>query len=216
VTPDKLVEILNQSTVKVFTDVGWGTGFFISSDTLITNKHVIENQDVNSIYITSKKIGDTPIKVEVVASTNDTTISKNDYAVLKVKAPVNNMVPLKIGSDPTALLPVIAAGFPGAALKYDENTVTPSIVFSQGEVSVVQVQSLGPPLIIHTANISPGSSGGPLVNRCGQLVGVNTFGTSARDEFDSRQLYSLAASSLKSFLKQKNIAFNEVSTCSIN
>ena len=214
--PDKLVEILEQSTVKVFTKGGWGSGFFITPDLIITNRHVIENQDTNSIFVTSKKLGPRPIKAEVVASTDDAIISKKDYAVLKAKVPTNNMVPLKIGQDPTALLPVIAAGYPGAAVQTDENAVTPEMVFSQGEVSVVQTQAVGPPLVIHTANMSPGSSGGPLVNRCGQLVGVNTFVKGVEDQFDSRELFSLAASSLKEFLKSKNISFSDVSICNPN
>jgi len=214
--PDKLVETLEKSTVKVFTKVGWGTGFFITSDLLVTNRHVIESQDLNSIYITSKMLGSRAVQVELIVATENANISQKDFAILKIKAPSDAMVPLKIGQDPTALLPVIAAGYPGAAVQTDENVVTPALVFSQGEVSVVQVQAAGPPLIIHTANISPGSSGGPLVNRCGQLVGVNTFIKGVEDQFDSRELFSLAASSLKEFLKSKNISFSEVPSCSTN
>ena len=69
-----------------------------------------------------------------------------------------------------------------------------------GEVSVLQPQSNGSSWVIHTAQISPGSSGGSLVNRCGSVVGVNTLIGSGKDMADGRALYAMSSKSLMSYL----------------
>ena len=215
-TSDRLVQLLEKSTVRVVTKGGSGSGFFISQDTIITNAHVIQDQADKGIYITSKNLGVTPIPVDLVIATINTAILKKDFAVLKIRSPMNNILFLPIGADPTALEPVVAAGYPGSVVQTDQSEMTPSVIFSQGAVRVVQAQSDGPSLIAHTANISPGSSGGPLVNRCGHLVGVNTFIMGPEDKFDSRELFSLASSSLKQYLTSSHIAFNNSALCSNN
>ena len=117
---------------------------------------------------------------------------------------------LNVGDDPQPLESVVAAGYPGLTIQTDSNEIIPDVVYSQGDVSVVQPQSNGVSLVIHTANISPGSSGGPLVNRCGTVVGVNTF-VSNGDESTGRALYSLSGKTLAGFLRGSSIAFNKPS-----
>lgn len=115
---------------------------------------------------------------------------------------------------------IIAAGFPGDFFEtldeiesYGnglEGELIPIFV-TNGMVSATQNFTSGGGIVIHSAEIAPGSSGGPLVNACGHVVGMNTMGFG----YETRTLYvSLRSDGLKSFLKDQGINFSEqVGTC---
>ncbi len=210
-----LVTTLEQSTVRVLAPVGkgamTGTGFFISNDLIVTNRHVIAEGDPKKMFITSQYLGGKPIQVSLVAKTVDNEIGHPDFALLRVTNLPKPIKPLTVGDDPPVLQNVYAAGFPGVVVQSDANETTPSTVYSHGEVSVVQKQDNGLSLVIHTANMSRGNSGGPLVNTCGTVVGVNTF-IGAPDGVDSRTLYSLSASNLRQFLDANQAQYTKSSS----
>ncbi len=54
----------------------------------------------------------------------------------------------------------------------------PELAVTDGLISAVQNLPSGLVVMPHTAAISRGNSGGPLVDRCGRVVGVNTFASS--------------------------------------
>jgi S1-C subfamily serine protease len=201
-----IVSLLEQSTVRVIAPSGKnamiGTGFFISKDLIVTNQHVIADGDPNNLLITSKYLGGTPIKVTLVAKTPNHEFGNPDFALLKVTNLPKPIQFLPIGDDPPVLQNVYAAGFPGFTTDTDANQTTPNTVYSDGRVSVVQRQDNGISLVIHGAYISPGNSGGPLINSCGTLVGVNTFGRTSLDQKDllAKALYALSATNLRQFL----------------
>lgn len=194
-----------------------GTGFFIAADTLVTNRHVVEAMDPDKVMITSQFLGAVRA-VSIVAMTRNSEIGEPDYAILRLRAPVRDgVVPLSIVADAPKLARVVTAGYPAYIAQSDpqlhsllggNSQAAPSMVFTSGEVSVVQGSAAGTKIIVHTADMSQGSSGGPLVDACGRVTGVNTF-IGNDDQSGRRGLYSLAGSGLMSFLNASNVAFQK-------
>jgi S1-C subfamily serine protease len=134
-----------------------GTGFFIARDKLLTNAHVVGGQ--SSVRL---QLGDSTYQARVV-----NVSAGSDLAVLQVyNAPPGQAV-LSLGSATGARVgeEVIAVG---SALGVLSNTVTRGIISA--------VRKAGPVTLIQTdAAINPGNSGGPLVNRAGQVIGINSL-----------------------------------------
>jgi S1-C subfamily serine protease len=89
----------------------------------------------------------------------------------------------------------------------------PAPLFTSGDVNTVQPQASGVSLIIHTADISPGSSGGPLVDQCGVVVGVNTFVMGPGDSAEGRRLYALSSDTLRKFLDSSRQRYTTSGQC---
>lgn len=211
---EQLVSLLEAATVRVlvFSEqmkyLGHGTGFFIDKNTVVTNRHVIEAG--KKFAITSSFLGKEPLPVKLIAATRDSEYTNPDFAVLRADKIPATVRPLAISTQPQLLQTVVASGFPSSEIRVDANIVTPNTVFSQGEVSVLQRQPNNMVLVLHTARIATGSSGGPLVNRCGNVVGVNTFIGAQTDKFSDRSLYALSGNALRSFLDQSGVSYTKI------
>lgn len=149
-----------------------GSGFIISSDGLIiTNKHVVA--DTNATY---KVLTNDKQKYDVVKLYRDPL---NDLAILKISLTSSTpLKPLKLGDSSRLKLGqlVVAIGTP---LGEFTNTVTKGIVSGLGRGITAGspfegfVEKLDN--VIQTdAPISPGNSGGPLLNSNGEVIGINT------------------------------------------
>jgi S1-C subfamily serine protease len=96
-----------------------------------------------------------------------------DLAVLRIPRPSQGVLPtVALGdSDRTRVgEEVVAIGNP---LGLDQ-TLTRGIVSGMNRILPETPFSLLEPLIQTDAAINPGNSGGPLVNRCGEVIGINT------------------------------------------
>ena len=141
----------NGETVKT------GSGFVISRQGLVvTNYHVVENAAQAKVVLSN---GET-LPVLGVQHADPA----KDFAVLRISA--SNLSIAELGnSDLTEVGDdLIAIGAPYGLAK----SVTTGILSQVRTISGIR-------LIQHTAAISPGSSGGPLLNTSGQVVGINTF-----------------------------------------
>lgn len=150
-------------------DQNIGSGFIITQDGFIaTNKHVVEDAEATYRVITADKK-----EHKVLSIARDPL---NDLAILKIDA--NDLKPLSFGDSNKLKLGqfVIAIGTP---LGEFTNSVTSGIISGLGrgitagspyENFVERLDN-----VIQTdAAISPGNSGGPLINLKGQVIGVNT------------------------------------------
>jgi len=137
------------------TPLGLGSGFFIEPQKLITNYHVIEG--AGRIVVKNSSTG---LQCEVV---NIASYSKYlDLAVLQID---KSGQPLTISKqkDHSVGDKVVAIGNPRGL----ESTVSEGIISATRKVDDFFIYQI-------TAPISPGSSGGPLFNDKGQVIGVTT------------------------------------------
>lgn len=222
----KLNEIGRTSTVLVFTYKNReidsvGSGFFINEDLILTNSHVVDEADLFEVISSAGERQ----KATLVA--NGMFKSGNDFAILK--ASFNNRVsPVRISSAYNPLESVYAFGFPVLAIKDDVNfialingdtKVLPNLVSSTGNIQQIRKNDQNIEVILHSAKISGGNSGGPLIDQCGRVIGINTYtinqkaavkmndGSSGEVSVDSGYDFSLSGRSIIEFLQSRKIDF---------
>ena len=135
-----------------------GSGFFIDTDRVVTNRHVIESAYRAEILSSSGAIY--PVKGVLAVD------AEGDLALLKIDAPAGVIRPLSLErTSPQEGESVVVIGNPFGL----EGSVTNGIVSA-----VRDIPTFGR-IIQITAPISPGSSGSPVVNMQGQVLGVATL-----------------------------------------
>ncbi len=141
------------------TPFAYGSGFLIDPEgIIITNYHVLEGADEAFVSVGQKEYDN----VVVLASSEQW-----DLAIIKINDQGLPSLPLGKGIDDVRLgETVLAVGNPEGL----ERTI------SSGIVSALRFEdTMGIRLIQTTAPISMGSSGGPLLNMRGEVIGVNTL-----------------------------------------
>lgn len=206
-----LLERLDQATVLVLQSdaagalQGTGTGFLVAPGRIVTNRHVV-GAPGSRIHIASQTFG--VLEARVVASTNTETPGSPDFALLSVDSAAGQPFQLSIGVQ--RLLNVVAVGFPGLIVSSDdrfrrlitqESSEYPEASVTDGVVTALQSGS-GANIVLHTAQITPGNSGGPLIDRCGRVVAINTF---IQTRQEGRMNYALAAADIIRFLAEHNV-----------
>lgn len=165
---------------------GHGTGFFIAEEHVLTNNHVVtlggaaDQVPGTTITISVRGSGTAEThKAELVWASKEL-----DLAVLKV--PGMQRVPLVLSTAPprdypTKGMAVWAIGFPGLGdVVMSDKDEQASATVTRGVVGRVGIGTGGEEhkrraVIQHDASINKGNSGGPLLDSCGVVVGVNTF-----------------------------------------
>jgi len=146
---------------------GSGSGFvWDDRGHVVTNFHVLLDEDrlADSAKVT---IGDAEYEASIVGYARD-----QDLAVLKVPAPRERLVPIRVGTSTDLQVgqKVYAIGNPFGL----DFTLTTGIVSALGRT----IQGVGGATIFDVvqtdAAINPGNSGGPLLDSAGRLIGVNT------------------------------------------
>ena len=163
-----------------------GTGFLVTETGLIaTNAHLARDQQSLLVMLTDGR------QLEAKVVYIDPEI---DLALAKLEP--NNFKYLALATTDTVKEgdTVIAIGNPGGGIPF---SATKGIVSAIGENP-----SAGPGLWIQTdASISPGNSGGPLLNMQGQVVGINTLKLTQKGQ-SSGIGFALSASELVGVLNR--------------
>jgi hypothetical protein len=161
-TAERIYRDNHESVVAVRTNEGSGSGFVVSRDGLIaTNYHVIYGARRIEVFLSGSG---RPFVADVVK-----VAPEHDLALLKISPP-GRLKPVRLGDSSRLAVgaEVIAIGNPLGL----DNSVSTGIV---SQVRVLDDIAFMGPLIQTTAPISPGSSGGALFSRDGQVIGVTTL-----------------------------------------
>lgn len=183
------VEHASPAVVKIVvydvtgTKRGEASGFFIGGGKIVTNAHVLEaaySAEVQSLlktyeYVTIRKRDDDV-----------------DLALLAVQDVGERTIALAAGSDLRPGQRVLAIGNPLGL----ERTVSDGLISAvrgiRGEIQLIQI----------SAPISPGSSGGPLLNMQGCVIGVTSAGLSEGQNLN----FAIGIETLTQFLQMPDNA----------
>ena len=179
--------------------VSSGTGFLVSSTGhVLTNNHVIEDCNRQTFQVR----GELVVEAESLA-TNATT----DLALLKTTLTVATPAQFRGGTSVRLGDEVVVYGFPLLGDLSSQGNLTNGIISAlsglDDDLSRMQM----------TAQIQPGTSGGPVMDRAGQIVGVVV--ETANDEYFRRERgavaqnvnFAIRDSLARSFLDTNNVRY---------
>jgi serine protease Do len=143
------------------TQISSGSGVIFTQDGyIVTNNHVVESAEKIEVIYNKKEY-----PADLIGTDPST-----DLAVLKIKE--TNLPAITLGSSKNLAVGewVVAVGNPFSL----SSTVTAGIVSAKGRrINIVEDKFPIESFIQTDAAINPGNSGGALVNRAGDLVGIN-------------------------------------------
>ena len=135
--------------------LGFGSGFFVEQSQIATNFHIVEGAAKGTVKLAGRS---TEYTVDGISATDE----ENDLAILKVTGFEGN--PLSLGNSDTAKTDetVYVAGNPrGLEGKFSSDTI--NTIREEDAKKRFQM----------TALILPGSSGGPVLNENGEVIGIS-------------------------------------------
>jgi serine protease Do len=140
----------------------FGSGFFVADDLVVTNYHVVRGNFTTEIHV--KLVGQTAVHdlldtISSIVAFNE----KADLCILRVKAERGRRLDLAPNSQVAIGDEVYVAGNPEGL----EGTLSQGIVSSIRQFNGIRYVQI-------TAPVSAGSSGGPVLNKYGQVIAVAT------------------------------------------
>ena len=185
--------------------VGHGSGFAVTPTLIVTNAHVVADaRDADTMLIgVVPSEGTSGYLAKVVAYS-----PRNDLALLQLidKGSISALTlfpgTIDDGSE------VYAVGYPGnvdlaQGLSLAEIVEPQSAVKTRGYISSGR-SSRQFETLLHTAPVGSGNSGGPLLDSCGRVIGVNSFGTLSEGA-DSEFYFAVSLREVTGFLREAGV-----------
>ncbi|MCY4552176.1 MAG: tetratricopeptide repeat-containing serine protease family protein [Candidatus Poribacteria bacterium] len=166
--------------------LGFGSGFFVKSNLIATNYHVIEGAASGTAKLVGKS---TTYNIEGVTATDKT----NDLALLKVTA--YGIEPLSLGDSDTVQI--------GETVYVESQLLGIVDLFSDGIIKS-RHHKYTTEFFLMTAPISPGSNGSAVLNRNGKVIAISISSLRDPDVFNLN--FAIPSNYLKKLLNQANRA----------
>ncbi|MHA7819440.1 MAG: S1 family peptidase [Erythrobacter sp.] len=199
------VVLINRSGDEVV-PVTHGSGFAVTPTRIVTNAHVIRE----ALLDDTLRIGIVPSEGEAEAFATAVAVSpRNDLALLEIVEGSLRLPPLTIAGGVSGDMgEVSAVGYPmnvdlAQGLEMRDIFRAQPPVKSRGFLSG-QRPSRQFDTILHTAPIARGNSGGPLLDGCGRVLGVNSFGADS-DGSDAEFYFAVSLRELMPFLRENEV-----------
>ncbi|MFZ1742342.1 MAG: serine protease [Pontixanthobacter sp.] len=199
------VVIIGTDGEEVF-PVSHGSGFAVSSTRIVTNAHVVREAMMDDTL----RIGIVPSEGNDSAFAKIIAVNpKNDLALVEIIGGLHLSALTISGDTASDSAEVSAVGYPmnvDRAQGLDLNDIFKSQppVKSRGFLSGAR-PSRQFDSILHTAPIARGNSGGPLLDSCGRVLGVNSFGADSGNS-DAEFFFAVSTKELLPFLKANGVA----------
>jgi S1-C subfamily serine protease len=149
-------------------EAGTGSGAMIDTKgNIVTNFHVVEpSLSPNGGELEVTLADKSKYKAMIVG-----VDPSNDLALIKIDAPQSKLRPIPIGTSGGLLVgqKVLAIGNPYGL----EGTLTTGVISALGRSIEAENRRIIENIIQTDAAINPGNSGGPLLNRSGEIIGIN-------------------------------------------
>lgn len=185
--------------------VGHGSGVVVAPGKVLTNAHVVEltRTEPNIVLGIIPPEGTKSYGGRVIAYSPG-----NDLALVAYDASANLPVATFFAGAATDGQQVTAIGYPGSVDRAQgmnlQDIIHPmSAVRTTGTVSTGRATKQFD-TILHTAPLASGNSGGPLVDECGRVLGINSFG-SVSDGNDAEYGFAVSDREIASFLRQAGV-----------
>jgi S1-C subfamily serine protease len=191
---------------------GHGSGFAVAPNRIVTNAHVVElakRYPDNVVVGVVPSEGAKSYEGKVIAIDAARDLALIEFTGTRLPTVALYTGPVEEGA------PVTALGYPGnvdlATARSAVDYIHPlSPIRSEGVFSGRRAMS-NVDVLLHTANIARGNSGGPLLDPCGRVIGVNSSFTKS-EEGDSTFGFAIADSELAAFLRDAKQEYPAVGT----
>lgn len=195
---------------EIVTPISHGSGFAVTPTMIVTNAHVIR-----------EALQDDTLRIGVVPSESVGNAANGAFARAVAVSPLNDLALLQIAEDGLRLPPLSISG--GVARNMGEVSAVGypmNVDLAQG-LELTDIFEAQPPVktrgflsgerpsrqfdtLLHTAPIARGNSGGPLLDNCGRVLGVNSFGTDS-DGSDAEFYFAVSLKELLPFLRSNSV-----------
>ncbi|WP_061925211.1 S1 family peptidase [Altererythrobacter epoxidivorans] len=199
------VVIIGSDGQEVF-PVSHGSGFAVTPTKIVTNAHVVRE----ALLDDTLRIGIVPSEGDEAAYGKAISVSpRNDLAIIEITDGSLRLPPLTFaGTRAGDMGEVSAVGYPmnvdrAQGLDIGDIFRAQPPVKSRGFLSGAR-PSRQFDTILHTAPIARGNSGGPLLDACGRVLGVNSFGADS-DGSDAEFYFAVSDKEILPFLEANDI-----------